>query len=744
MSHNNPHQIAAGASPVAPINPNDDPSQIILGKKSGVTLLSNMDYLNVLMPPPLPGIVIFVHGVNSDGEWYKATEKGLCAGLNDRLKRCDHQMAYPTPEGGQLTPATYMAELTPDGFINPNMKSDTFMEDSAHFTPAIHFRWGYKAGAKELQEFGKGIYLNERDYWGGGPFANGCSSLPDLWTEGLSENLLLWLHIETVNPTNDRNVFSCPQRPYYVLAALRLARLIESIRKKQADVPITLVCHSQGNMIGMAAAFFGDAMPAVRDAAGVEGRCVADTYVLCNAPYSLKAKNFTEDWGDSRLKDRQGGTGRQSRAARVATLRAFLDIIRQPASRRQTLADINQAMENTNHPFEAGADRQAYGCGPSSSTCGRVTIYCNPHDQVISSTPVQGIGWLGMSQKEIDDVGGADILSQRVFAQDYDVGPQGFYDYWDNHYNHPKPGSPHYWVPLSPAATYSIPRGLDATKGHIVAQVFTGLSAPVMIAALWVAHSRVNALPDENWKIPIKAPTLPAFKPQLLRFDKRSDQFHQGSEALGQSRDVNRVQDAGSSYAGDRPIPKGEEGEAPREATDAALGDADSEASMRYEDHARLRMRARREGLADKEGHVDGEDHPETASAEYKAWHDKEIKTYLAANVDAHATDHSTIMTNDLHAQNALAYDVAIGLSYLRDEDMHTFRMAADWRFLDGLDKDDPNKVFKEYLDNGLFTNVPLLEWTRAKDSAGRMPDKIVDVREHPPLQPRTYGPGDN
>jgi len=155
-------------------------------------------------------------------------------------------------------------------------------------------------------------------------------------------------------------------------------------------------------------------------------------------------------------------------------------------------------------------------------------------------------------------------------------------------------------------------------------------------------------------------------------------------------------------------------------------------------------MRARREGLADKEGHVDGEDHPDQASADYQAWHDKQIKTYLAANVDAHATDHSTIMTNDLHAQNVLAYDVAIGLSHIRDKDMHTFRVAADWRFLDGLDDGDPNKVFKEYFETGYFTDVPPLEWTRAANSAGRMPDKIVDVREHPPLQPRTYGPGDN
>ncbi|KAK0339051.1 hypothetical protein LTR94_036150, partial [Friedmanniomyces endolithicus] len=96
------------------------------------------------------------------------------------------------------------------------------------------------ASASELQLFGNAVYLNEDNYWGGGPFANGCTALPDLWSAGLSDQLFLWLHIQHMNPTNDRQVYACPPRPYYVVAALRLAKLVESIRKKQADVPITI------------------------------------------------------------------------------------------------------------------------------------------------------------------------------------------------------------------------------------------------------------------------------------------------------------------------------------------------------------------------------------------------------------------------------------------------------------------------------------------------------------------------
>src|SRR5450830_898036 len=581
---------------------------IFAGKKAGVAWL-NADYLDVIMREPSPGIVIFVHGVNSDGEWYTAAEKGLCDGLNDRLKRRDEHMAYPTPAGGQLTPATYQPELTADGFISPKMQADSFMQNDDHFTPVIHFRWGYKANTKELQDFGEGIYLNEENYWGGGPFANGCTSLPDLWGQGLSDNLMLWMQIEHLNPTPDRIVFSCPPRPYYVIAALRLAKLIGSIRSKQADVPITIVCHSQGNMVSMAAAFLGDRMAPAKDSAGLEGRSVADSYVLCNPPYSLEPSNFTENWTSGSTKDRKGGTGRQSHAARIGTLRAFFDIIRQPASRVQQPEKIDTFMANERHGFNIAEDRMAYGYGIRPTTCGRVTLYCNPHDQVISSTSVIGIGWRGMSKAEIDAAGGAGIFCQRVFAQGHTVGVKGKYHYWHDQYNRPQPGSQQFWVPESLKAQYSADKGLRANKGGIVAQVFTVGMQPLMIVAMKVAGPRINALPDKNWEIPLDAPNLPhTFKPQAVRFGAASEHFDQGYDAPGQSRDRDRVRDAGDPYAGDHPIPKTKE-KGDGDATDAALGDAASEASLRYEDHARLRMQARGEGLVSKkEEHVIGED----------------------------------------------------------------------------------------------------------------------------------------
>ncbi|MES2074712.1 MAG: hypothetical protein V4462_03755 [Pseudomonadota bacterium] len=729
MKRSTPSKAATAAN-AAP-NPLDDPRNILVGWKTGITLL-NHDYLTVLMRAPLPGIVIFVHGVNSDGEWYTQTEKGLCAGLNQRLKRCDEHMVHPTAEGGQLTPATYMPELTADGYISPYMKSKTFMQDDDHFTPVIHFRWGYKANPQELQTYGDSIYLNEEDYWGGGPFANGCTALPDLWGEGLSDNLFLWMHVQHLNPTNNRQVYSCPPRPYYVLAALRLAKLVESIRRKHADVPITIVCHSQGNMIGMAAAFLGDRLAPVADVWGVEGRCVADNYVLCNSPYSLVNSNFTEDWTEGHMKDKQGGTGRQTEAARVATLRAFFDIIRQPASRQQKAEDINKFVENVNHPFNVADDRKQYGYGIEPSTCQRVTLYCNPHDEVISSMTVQGIGWRGMSEVEIDATKGRAFFCQRVFAQGHKVGVKGEYHYWNHHYRKPEPGGNGYWCPKSPVAEYSLSKGLEANRGKFWGSVLSIASAPFLIVAAKLVQTRINALPDKKWAIKVDAPELPdPFMPQALRFGVVDEKFDQSYDAPGQSRDAKRARGADDPYADDRPI-KQREGEDAREASDAAKGDEASEATMHYEDHARLRMQARREGWAKNDQQVAGEEQDGNASAEYKAWREKKIQTYLAENIDTHATDHSTIVTNGMHAEKALAYDVAVGLCHIRDEALHTLRIAADWRFLDGLADDEPNQSFLEYFKYGYFNRVSTYDWTRQRNSQGSMPSKIVDQREHP------------
>jgi len=710
--------------PVKFDNDLEDPCSLIVGAKNGVCLLDSK-HLDVIAQMPLPGITIFVHGVNSDGEWYTQAEDGICKGLNDRLKRNEGQIVHATPEGGQLRPANYMEELTPDGFINPKMTAKTFVSTEGSFSPVIHFRWGYKASSKELQTFGNSIYLNEQDYWGGGPFANGCTSLPDLWGSGIDDSLFLWVHIQHMNPTNDRQVYPAPPRPYYVLAALRLAKLVESIRKKQADTPITIVCHSQGNMIGLAAAFLGDRLDPVTDATGKTGNCVADTYVLCNPPYSLLQKNATQTWAERGMEDPEGKQGRTSGEARYKTLAAFFDIIRKQSDFAQPAADIDKQMKNETHGFDARNDRNKYGYGDKLSTLGRVTLYFNPHDQVISSTTIQGIGWRGMSQQEINATEGHGVFSQRVFAQGFKVGEQGHYDFAQAMKDR---GLKEFWHPPSPIAKYSLSKGLAANT-TAVGKVMTIISAPLIGIAAAAARTRINGDPPKNWKTPLTAPNLPeTFLPVAVRFGQPCADFDQDYDMPGESRDQHRVRDAEDPYAGDRTIPRGgSEGDA-RKRTDAAQGDASSEAGLRYEHHAMLRMQAKREGLYKNGEPVTEEDDPTAAGAKYNAWRTKKIKESLAENIDTHATDHSTIMTNGMHAQKALAYDVAVGMCHIREEDINQLRKAADWRFLNGLEEDDPNKVFKEYFDHGQFRKTPVSEWAD-ETPEGRMPAKIANQR---------------
>jgi len=704
-------------------NPLDDPANEILGSNSGVVFLSPK-HLDVIMQLPLPGIVIFVHGVNSDGEWYKQAEEGLCRGLNERLKRCKEHICYPVPAGGTLTPVEYLPELTPEGFVNPKLGAANFIAPTEHFSPVIHFRWGYKASAEELQQFSNGIYLNEHNYWGGGPFANGCTALPDLWGNGLSSRLFLWMHVQHLNPTKDRLVYACPPRPYFVVAALRLAMLVESIRKLQADAPITIVCHSQGNMIGMAAAFLGDRLAPVSDNRGKTGRCVADNYVLCNPPYSLVEENFQQAWTERDLKDADGHSGRQTAKARIDTLRAFFEIVGQQASTQQSADTIDEAMKNDVYGFDAKSDRGRFGFGPAVSTQGRVTLYFNPHDKVISTTTIQGIGWRGLSKEEIDAAGGTGIFCQRVFAQGFTVGKTGSYDFW-----HAQPASREdFWYPRSQVAGYSVSQGSEVNISF-VGSILTFAMAPVMIVATRACKTPINALPPANWTTPLSAPDLPnEFVPEAMRFGIASKQFDQGMAAPGEYRDASTKRDANDPYAGDREMPKDATEEARRKGSDAAEGNVDTEAALKYEHHAMLRMKAKRAGLYKTSDKVLMEDEPESASREYKDWRTAKIRESLAAAIDTHATDHSTIMTNPEHSRKALAYDVAIGVCRIIQSEFSALRISADWRYLKKLEDNDPSKNFKQYFLRGLLEGVSVVEWSKTGNAS--MPPIIVNQRK--------------
>lgn len=726
----------------------DDPSQTSVGGGLGTTLFNRND-LECVMQMPLPGVVIFVHGVNSEGEWFKEAEKGLCAGLNRRMGRYDDQLFHWGPVAGQMTPVSYIESLTPDGFLNPDMSSKTYITPDPSFSPVIHFRWGYAANAVELKEYGDKIMLNEKNYWGGGPFAGGCSSLPDLWNDGLNDRLFLWLTVQHMNGIGNRKIYSTPPRTYGVLGALRLARLVESIRKRQADAPITIVCHSQGNMIGLAAAFLGDRLPEVTDQWGKKGRCVADTYVLANPPYSLVEANMTDSWAQRGVRDKNGHVGRETYVARKETLRAYFDILRARAELEMPAEDLDRAMENARpsknggKPYSAAKDREAHGLY-QKNTYGRVTLYCCPHDQVISALTVQGIGWRGMSVDEISATNAWGVFSQRVFASNFEVGGENkLYRYWQDDWRKDKNQKEGFWYPPSPPARYGLGRGMHSNEGWI-AKFFTIATSPALYL-FNLTNMPVNEDPPKDWEIPITAPMLDKetrFLPQALRYGKPSGArdaqgkpieegcFNEGYDPSSAGRDANK-ENKRDDDPYDNFDAKSEKFKTEGDAL-KAQGDAASEAAQRYEDHSILRMEARRSGnrrWVDKEGNVVGEDNPEAASADYTEWRNNEIFQILNGGDKNNPTNHSTIMTNKDHAEKALAYDVAIGLCYLTEEDLTYLRTQADWRFASDSRKSDPNFNLMDYINTGKHGELFLPDWAKKDDNA-KMPGKIYDERD--------------
>lgn len=751
--------------------------RLLAGSGQSTTLFSNSDFL-CLKQMPLPGVVIFVHGVNSEGEWYSAAEEGLCRGLNRRLGRLDDQMMFKGVEGGQMQPVQYTESLTPDGYLNPKLLSNTYVKDDPSFSPVIHFRWGYKADKNELKQYGANIFLNEQNYWGGGPFANGCGTLADLWAKGLDDRVFGFLSVQAMNGT-DRLVYATPPRAYMVLAALRLATLIASIRQKQADVPITVVCHSQGNIVGITAAFFGHNMKPVRDRHNKTGNCVADTYVLANAPYSVVESNALESWTQRGYGDPNGQHGRETFGARIKTLDNFFQIIGAQAANEPTPDAVNQEMENSQpsengKPYKAETDREAHGLktdGPYNKTFGRVTLYCCPHDQVISASPVQGIGWRGMSSEEISKANGQGIFTQRVFSTNWMVGDPSLktYNYWDNDWRASvRKNDDDFFYPASSKAQYGLSRELrgDHSLPGVVA---AGLVAPVLKIGLLLAKMSVNASPprvghQKTWEVPLEAPALDdPFSPKTIKYgspmkkitltgadgmtveSEFNESYDPPSAARNASKGVAQKND-NDPYDSFKPDPeKRGTGEAAT-ATDAQGTEA-SEAAQRYEDHAVLRQEARRDVMlhlkptdwVNADGAVIGEDNPADASADYSVWHKDRISTVLLGGQYNNPTNHSTTMTNPEHAEKALAYDVAIGVCHLSGDDWWKLRIEADWRFQDGMEDINPAKKYGTYFKDGVMGQVPdkkgvkaqrsLYEWAHGVEEA-RIPAGIEDHRE--------------
>lgn len=336
-------------------------------------------------PLQLPGLVIFVHGVNSEGEWYDHAEKALCDGLNKRLglthnqelKLKEHKYASSHWNKEQTTWVVPVRKITEEGR-----------------SPVIRFYWGYRAAENETDKYAIPLKNKQGDnyydltpeqrknkgpfYWGGGPFQNGCNQLVSLWSDKGFDNWPSALGIpvpfstQLLNGERDRLLTTAPPRHYYAHAAGRLAKLIKTIRDKHPEDTVTVLSHSQGTMIALAAA-------------AIEA---PDALFVMNSPYALD--NEATTYISYPLNEII------SKEAREAT---FADIVKKVAENKSRLQQqgcerlLAGACSDGESWTPAG---KTHGGVPERDNHGTTWIYCNPHDRVMGSAPLRSIGWQGL------------------------------------------------------------------------------------------------------------------------------------------------------------------------------------------------------------------------------------------------------------------------------------------------------------------------------------------------------------
>lgn len=294
-------------------------SRTIVSAQS-ITLPKGGD-VHLVPPPPKPCVTIVVHGVNDLAGCYERIERGLCQGLNERLDM------PPTLPGGQanpgyLTPAGYSLPADDEGKAeNPDAvyyrrKFASGAGGAAVRSVVVPFYWGFREEEQYINKTAahgewldrNGNRLDKSGTKEGGQFVNATTNLPDMWGQGFNGKLFGFISLDWFGGTMTHPLFSAAGRKYMVLAAMRLAMLINIIRKRYPDDTINVVGHSQGTLLTLLAhAFLKDD--------GVEP---ADGVIMLSSPYGL-FEPLNEKL--------QGWSSQQTREARLATLKGILEFI---------------------------------------------------------------------------------------------------------------------------------------------------------------------------------------------------------------------------------------------------------------------------------------------------------------------------------------------------------------------------------------------------------------------------------
>lgn len=352
-----------------------------------------------------PCFVILVHGVNDLGEAFEAQEKGICQGLNERLDRKDLSAAtYRMPSQNE--------EFKPEGkdpdevLYRRHPKGDTR-------GPIIPFYWGFREKESLIQKGAKhgewldqyGNRMDKMGAKGGGPFANATNNIPAFWGNGAVDGkgtIGKGLNWKAGSPTHP--LLAAQPRHYMILAALRLAALITSIRSRRPEAVINIVAHSQGCLVSLTA----------HAILNKEGKHPADCLIMQDPPYSL------DDYSEKSARLFQFLDDIQTVHARKKTLENIVGhITGKPANSPEFKELMGKAGISTGiggvkwlkHVVNVDGKDHAY---EDRDNRGKVYLYFCPEDETVALVSIQGIGWQGVPDWALKPM--LPRFQQRVFT----------------------------------------------------------------------------------------------------------------------------------------------------------------------------------------------------------------------------------------------------------------------------------------------------------------------------------------
>ncbi|GKS06878.1 DUF3274 domain-containing protein [Pseudomonas syringae pv. theae] len=365
------------------------------------------------VPADLPGVVIFLHGVNDPGASYESVETGLCQGVNERLDRPD------------LVPGRYGEKYKEAGNVPYEKRDsdqkvilddpDTYLYRRDASDPKTHsllipFYWGHRAAPDQIKRDDAGDPFRMRNQFqdingnrldrhfakAGGFIANATNNIPDVYGEGFRPNLKS-IALETFKPDNALYFGHSPARHYCVLAAHRLAMLIREIRRVSPDETITIMGHSQGTIVTLLA-----------QALLVDGgdRC-ADTFIMVDTPYCVLPGNTPKDQDT------------------FSTLVGIVTAITNTPHTQPAMSELRDAKTYCGRSGSRWSPTQGIRKNkvgsmtvfPERDNRGKVYLYFCPDDTTVSLDDVQGIGTYGMPDALPDGRMAMMVLQQLRFYQ---------------------------------------------------------------------------------------------------------------------------------------------------------------------------------------------------------------------------------------------------------------------------------------------------------------------------------------